>query len=78
LGQRRSGKFLQTGLDRGNHIDPLQQIRRAAEADDAVNATINNATSQTRIELFQTLSFRGSPNGAEPGIQGFPEVQLHI
>jgi hypothetical protein len=68
---------LQTGLDRANHIDPLQQIRRAAEADDAVNAIID-ATSQTRIELFQTLSFRGSPNGAEPGIQGFPDVRLHI
>ena len=32
LGQRRSGKFFEMGLDRWNHVEPVQQIRFCAQA----------------------------------------------
>jgi hypothetical protein len=60
----------------GIKLNRFNKFRRARRP--GWGQTGRNATSQARMKRFRMLSFRGSPNGAEPGIQGFPDVQLHI
>src|SRR6202022_1302835 len=41
LGQARTEIFLQMGLDRANHVDPLQQIKSGARRLDCFSTTAN-------------------------------------